>query len=531
MENQTTEKKKLNKLAFWPAIIILLAFIISGIIWREEVGAAMTAMLYAMADYFGAYINLLSLVFIVVAVVFILSRYGDIVIGGKDAKPEYSMPAWCAMSICSGIGTGLLFWAMGEPIFHYMQTPAAIADPETRTAGVFAVAQAMWDWSFVQYCMYAVCGAAFAIICYNRRKSLSFNSLVECVTGKKIKWLNTLVTAVVIFCLMGATSNSMGVGLMQIGAGLEAAFGIPQSAVTWLIAAIFITVIFVLSCVSGIGKGLKMVSSACMYFFFFLVAYVFIFGNTEFITKITSEAVGFIVDNWGKQTTITNVMSADESWFADWIVQYWASFIVYAPVIGMFQARMGKGRTLRTYMLVQILVPSIFCMLWIGVFGGQTIYLQTSGTLDIWEAVNQSGMQATVFQILGTLPLSGLFTVLFLITVTLSFCTLADPMSSVAATLSVNDLSAEDEPPRKQKILVGCILGGTAYTLVATGGVDSVKGMFTLVGLLQSVMLILCGIVLFKYGKKCFYLPNWGYKGKQQNGIEQCPEGTSEESE
>ncbi|MCI9590303.1 MAG: choline transporter [Lachnospiraceae bacterium] len=510
MDHNSTDDRKINKLAFWPAIVILILFILAGIIWTEEVGVMMTKLLYGMADYFGAYINLLSLTFIILAVVFLIGRYGDVIIGGQEAKPEYSMASWCAMSICSGIGTGLLFWAMGEPIFHFMQTPAAIGDAGSRRAGIFAVAQAMWDWSFVQYCMYAICGAAFAIICYNRKKSLSFNSIVECATGKKIKWLNTLVTAVVIFCLMGATSNSMGVGLMQIGAGLEAAFGVPQSAVTWLIAAIFVTVIFVLSCISGIGKGLKLVSSTCMYFFFFLLAYVFVFGNTEFITKITSESIGFMVDNWGTQTTIANAMASDDKWFADWIVQYWASFIVYAPVIGMFLARMGKGRSVRTFMLVQILVPSIFCILWIGVFGGQTIYLQTSGTLDVWEAVSSFGMQATVFQIIGTLPFSNIITVLFLCTVTLSFCTLADPMASVAATLSVNGLSAEDEAPRGQKILVGCILGGTAYTLVATGGINSVKGMFTLVGLLQSIVLIMCAIVLFKFSKKCFNLPDSG---------------------
>lgn len=505
------EDRRLNKAAFWPAIIILALFIISGIFWTEQVGSIMTRLLYGMADYLGWYINLISLLFIVLAVVFIIGRYGDVVIGGPDAKPEFSMFNWCAMSICSGIGTGLLFWAMGEPIFHYMTTPAAIGEAGTRTAGIFAVAQAMWDWSFVQYCMYAICGAAFAIICYNRKKSLSFNSIVECTAGRRIPWLNTLITAVVIFCLMGATSNSMGVGLMQIGAGLEASFGIPQSPVIWLIAAAAVTVIFILSCVSGIGKGLKLVSSACIYFFFFLLAYVFIFGNTEFITKISSESIGFMVDNFGTMTTLENAMADGDTWFADWIVQYWASFIVYAPVIGMFLARMGRGRRVRTFMLVQILVPSIFCIIWIGVFGGQTIYLQTSGELDVWNAVNTSGMQATVFQIIGTLPFSKIITILFLCTVTLSFCTLADPMASVAATLSVHRLPAEAEPPRKQKILVGCILGGTAYTLVATGGINSVKGMFTLVGLLQSVVLIMCAIVLFRYSKKCYYLPDSGY--------------------
>ena len=513
------KQHKMNHLAFWPAIIVLTGFVIVGIFWTEEVGALMTRLLYGMADFFGAYINLLSLLFVILAVVFIIGRYGDVVIGGKDAKPEYKPFNWCAMSICSGIGTGLLFWAMGEPIFHYMTTPTAIAEAGSREAGIFAVAQAMWDWSFVQYCMYAICGAAFAIVCYNRRKSLNFNSIIECLLGRRIPWLNTLITAVVIFCLMGATSNSMGVGLMQIGAGLEAAFGIPQSAVIWLFAAIFVTTIFILSCVSGIGKGLKLVSSACIYFFFFLLIYVFVFGDTQFILKIGSESVGYIVDHFGTMTTVTNVMTDNDQWFADWIVQFWASFIVYAPIIGMFLARMGRGYRVRTFMLVQILVPSIFCMIWIAVFGGQTISLQYNGTLDVWNAVNTSGMQATVFQIIGQLPLAKVITVMFLITVILSFSTLADPMAAVAATLSVDHLGAEDEAPRKQKILVGCMLGATAYTLVATGGINSVKGMFTLVGLLQSVVLIMCAIVLFKYSKRCYYLKNSGFLNKCEDDL------------
>ncbi|MDO5131853.1 MAG: BCCT family transporter [Eubacteriales bacterium] len=499
-----TEDRSMNKAAFWPAIVILTLFIIAGIAWREPVGNFMTKLLYGMADYFGWYINLLSLIFLILAVVFIIGRYGDIVIGGADAKPAFSMPSWCAMSICSGIGTGLLFWAMGEPIYHFMTTPTAVAEAGSRPAAIFAVAQAMWDWSFIQYCMYAICGAAFAVLCVNRKKSLSFNSIVECATGRRRPWLNTLITAMVIFCIMGATSNSMGVGLMQIGAGLEAAFGIPQNPVVWLFAALFVGAVFITSCVTGISKGLKLISTTCMCFFFFLMAYVLLLGNTQFIGKIGSEAVGYIVDHFGQMTTTTNVLTTNDTWFADWIVQYWSSFIVYAPVIGMFLARMGRGRTVRTFMLVQILVPSIFCMIWIAIFGGQVIYLQTSGTFDVWNAVNTSGMQATVFQIIGTLPLSKLITILFLCCIVMSFSTLADPMASCVATLSCRKLDAEAEPPKFQKILSGVLLCGTAYTLVATGGINSVKGMFTLVGLLQSIVLIMCAIVLFRFGKKCY---------------------------
>ena len=509
--NNTLEDRRMNKVAFWPAIIILALFILAGALWTEPVGNFMTKLLYGMADYLGWYINLLSFVFLIFGVIFMAIKYGDIKIGGEDAKPAYSLPAWCAMSICSGIGTGLLFWAMGEPMYHFMQTPAFVgADPGSREAGIFAVGQAMWNWSFVQYCMYALCGAAFAVLCVNRKKNLSFNSIVECATGKRRGWLNTLITAMVIFCIMGGTSNSMGVGLMQIGAGIEAAFGIPQSALIWLLAAVFVGAVFITSCVTGISKGLKYVSTCCMYFFFFLMAWVLVFGNTEFIGKIGSEAVGYIWDHLGRMTTGSTVLTDGETWSADWIIQYWASFIVYAPVIGMFLARMGRGRTVRTFMLVQVLVPSIFCMVWIAIFGGQVIYLQSSGTFDVWAALETYGMQSTVFQIIGTLPLSKFVTVAFLLCIVMSFSTLADPMASCVATLSCRRLDAESEAPKFQKILTGLILCGTSYTLVATGGINSVKGMFTLVGVLQSIVMIMCLVVLFKYSKVCYSAPNWG---------------------
>ncbi len=525
--NREKNKREINKAAFWPAIIALTAFVVYGAVNSQALGAIMSKVLEVIADYFGAYINILSLIFLILAAVIIISKYGDVVIGGKDAKPDYSMPTWCAMSICSGIGTGLLFWAIGEPIYHYMQTPTAIGEPETRTSAIFAVAQSMWDWSFIQYAMYAVCGAAFAVLCFNKGKSLSLSSVVESVTNKKISWLNTLITSLVIFCLMGATANSMGVGLMQIGAGLEAVFGIAQTPIVWIIIAVFVATMFILSCVSGIGKGLKLVSTICMYFFIFLMVYVYVFGNTQFIGKISSEAIGFIIDHWGTQTMLMNAMAPDDKWFSEWSVMYWNSFIMYAPIIGMFLARMGKGRKVRTFMLVQVLVPSIFCIIWIGIFGGQTIFLQTSGTLDVWGAVQSSGMQATVFKILESLPGSRVIIVMFLITIILSFCTLADPMASVASTLSVNGLSANVEPPKKQKILVGIILAAVACTLVISGGTTAIKGMINLNGLIQSVVMILCAISFFESCKKCPKTEN--EEDEQENQTAELPE-TAEKS-
>lgn len=503
MEQLSTDKK-MNQMVFWPAIIALAAFIFYGVFFQESLGKLLNSLLYGMANGLGWFINLLSLASLLLALVVVIYKYGDIRIGGDMAKPEFKTFNWCAMSICSGIGTGLLFWAMGEPIYHFATPPvAAGAEPFSREAGIFAVSQAMWNWSFIQYSMYALCAVAFAIITYNKKKSLSFGSLIEWVFGKKIPWLETLIHALMIFCLCGAVANSTGVALMQVGAGIEAVFGIPQSAMVWLIVAILIGVIFILSCVSGIGNGLKKLSSWTMYIFFFLLFYVFVFGDTNFITKISTEAIAEIIDKWATKSLMLNTMAENDTWSADWIVQYWCSFIVYAPVIGMFQSRMAKGRTVRQYLLVNIVVPSLFCWVWIGVFGGMTISLQSKGVIDVWNVVNTHGMQSTVFQILSALPMGHIFTLLFLIAVCFSLCTLADPMAAVLATLCTQKLSVESEAPRNIKILMGVIITTVSYLLVASGGVNSVKGMFVLVGALISVVMILCFVAAFQLMTQC----------------------------
>lgn len=516
MQVSTDSKKKMNPVVFWPPIIILVGFVIAGAVATEQVGGFMTAMLYGMVDKFGWYINLLSLVLLIMSVIFIVRKYGDIKIGGKDAKPLYTIPQWCAMTICGGIGTGLLFWAMGEPIYHFAMPPAgAGVEAFSRDAGIFAVSQAMWDWSFVQYATYTVPAIIWAVLASNKKMPLSYDSLVKYLFKRPIPWLATIFRIVTVFCICGCVSNSMGAGLMQIGGGLEAVFGIPQSALVWLIVALVIGVIFVLSCVSGLGNGLKKLSALTMYLFFILMAYTLITGNSEFIGKISTEAVGDIIDNWGTKTTILNAMVEGETWSADWIVQYWASFLVYMPVMGMFFCRMAKGRTIRQFVLLNIGVPSIFCMIWIGIFGGQAIYLQYSGQMDIWAAVNEMGMQATVFQILGSLPLGEILSVIFLVAICFSFCTLADPMSSALATVCVNGLHIESEPPKNLKVIIGVVITAMAYTSVATGGLDSIKGLFVLVGLIMTIPGLFCLVGTFKICRQVTQEKNSGCVEKE----------------
>ena len=289
---------------------------------------------------------------------------------------------------------------------------------------------------------------------------------------------------------------------MQIGAGLANLFGLNPSPVVWLVIAAIITAVFTLSCVSGIGSGLKKMSSFTTIAFICILIYVVLFGPSGFCAKLGVESVAALLDHPLERTAILNTMAETDSWAADWEIQYWASFIVYAPIIGMFLSRMAKGRTLRQFILVNVLAPSIFCIVWIAVFGGVAINMQVSGTFDIWNAVSANGMEATIFYILGSFPLGKVLIVVFLIAICTSFSTLADPMAAACATMSVHNLSVNDEAPKPIKILIGVIMGTIAFLLVASGGIGSVKGMWVIIGFPIAFVQVVVIISAFRNGAK-----------------------------
>ncbi len=494
----------INKFAFWPAMVCLAVLVGAGVFATDALGKLLNTILYSMADRVGWFFALFAIVCIILTFVLALSKFGSIKIGGPDAKPDFKTWNWITMSLCGGIGTGLLFWAMGEPIFHFMTPPvAAGVAAGTREAAIFSISQTMWQWSVPQYCMYTICAVAFALTAYNMKKPLAYGPVLDSAFHKRSGKLETIVHSLTIFTMCGAVACSMGVGLMQIGSGVEYLTGLKTGAGIWLVVAAIITVLFTVSCVSGIGNGLKKLSSFTTLVFIGMLIFVCIFGPSTFMAKLGTESVAHLMDNVFTKTAILNTLAPGDNWYADWMIQYWASFIVYAPILGMFLSRMAKGRTVRSFILVNVLAPSIFCMVWIAAFGGITIDLQTSGAFDIWNAVNTTGMESAIFYILGSFPLGKILIAVFLISIFTSFSTMADPVAAALATISTHGLSVDDEAPRTLKILFGIIMGVVAYVLVASGGVGSVKGMWVIIGFPIAFIMIVIIISAFRNAGEC----------------------------
>ena len=232
--------------------------------------------------------------------------------------------------------------------------------------------------------------------------------------------------------------------------------------------------------------------------FFALLIYVVVFGDAQFIGKIGTEATGQILDNFFGKITYNNTLAPEDQWANEWSITYWNSFFIYAPVIGMFLARMGKGRTVRQFVLVEILIPSLFCCLFIAIFAGMIMKMQCEGIVDVWARVQELGMQTALYQVLGAMPFGKAVQVLFLVTVVLSFVTLADPNTSAMSTLCVYGQEIDSEPPRNIKIVVGVMVSVVAYLLVVSGGMDAVKGLLNIGGLLMTIPTLWLFLICFR---------------------------------
>lgn len=504
------ERRKINPSAFWPGYIVLLVFIGTGLANLESFKTVLDSCRDWLVSNTGWFNVFSSVVILIFTFGIAFSPIGNIRLGGNDAKPEYTIWQWFSMALCGCIGIGILFWAMGEPIFHLMQPPAALGIvPQSRDAGIFAISQAILHWSVAQYCIYTICGVAVALVAYNMRYPLSVAAGLFPIFSKKSRpAMSAIVHTICLFSLCCAVACSMGAGLLQIGSGIGILLNITPGKLVWALVAALIITLYTFSSTTGLKHGMRFLSSQCTKMFMGFMLFTLIVGPTIFILTIGTETFGYFLNNFFRNSTILNAMIPEDNWCNNWIIIFMASFFIYAPLLGVFLARLGRGRTVRQFILVNVIPPTTFCFVWISIFGGTAINFQWTGLFDIWQSVQETGLESTVFAIFSQFPFSTVVIALFVVTVIISFVTLADPMTSVLATISTKGLQVEEEAPRNLKLLWGITAGTIAYLLVASGGVESLRGMLMLAGFpLMLVTCLLCASVIIA-GMELLKAPN-----------------------
>lgn len=507
------KKIEIRKPVFITMCIIYIGVIVLGLVSPEAfANAEATIVDFACSKFAWAY-QLMTVVLIGFCFWCLFSKkVGDIKLGGKDAQPVMSKWAWFVISLCGGIATGIVFWSVAEPLTHYMEGIPLFGDIAVGSsqAAKLALSTTYLHWGLGEYAYYCVAGIVIGVAVYNMKLPYRICSCLYPILGEKaMGWFGTVVDILCVFGLAGGVSASLCEGALQIGSGLGILTGATPGKVMWMIILVALVITFILSSYTGIAKGVRFFSDANAKIYMALLAFVLFFGPTAYILNLATEALGFHVQNFPTQVLYTgswNMIEGEaDMWPAWWTVNYWSWMIAYAPLMGIFLAKVARGRTVRDFTIYNFLLPGGFGIIWFGIFGSAAISFDNANGASIYNSMCEKGTESAVFAFLENLPAAKILSAIFLFTVFISIVTLADSMTTTISSLSIKAKNAATvEPPTVIKIFWGITLSLVAFVNLATAntvgevsGIDATKSLAISVAfplLIVMILMVISGI-------------------------------------
>lgn len=454
-------------------------------------------ILLNLVDKHLAWIYLLAIpVFVIFLLVIACSKYGNLKLGGKNDKPEYSAISWFAMLFCGATGIGLVFYSLAEPMSHYVNPDRGI-EPMSKASASFAIRTVFLEWGLVQFSCFTIIGLAMAYFVFRKNGKYTFSSMLKPLLGKSMdgKAGATLDWYSIVVSICGV-ATSLGLGCIQIVGGLNYMYNVPEGNGTYIVIIGIVTIVFTLSAVSGINKGIKFLSNLNTVFAVVLLILGFCMSNKDEVMLTMTNGIGqhlqyFFVDCLGIDPY------GDYEWMMNWKVFYWAWYIAWTPFVGMFMARISKGRTIREFIAGCVIAPSVFTIIWFSVFGTIAIDFShgKSATLIADMAANP---QTAVFKVFKTLPAGAIMSILVIALLAIFFITSAD-----SATYSISLLSNKGETTTPiRKIVIAVIEGGLALLLLCTGGLKALQTISIVAALPFTIVMFLVMASFVKELKK-----------------------------
>lgn len=466
-------EKKTDRVVFGITTAIVVAILGWGLLWPATLTNTMSSILDWVVTNLGWLFVVSATGFVLFALWLALSRYGRITLGKDGEKPEFRTVSWIAMMFSAGMGIGLIFWGVTEPLTHFVQPPPGITDSTVGTA----MATALFHWGLHPWSMYAVVGLSIAYGTYRMgRKQLISSSFIPLIGRRAEGPIGKVIDILAIFATMFGTAASLGLGALQIGSGVKVLGWIGEAGTLLVIAIVAIlTLAFVASAVSGISRGIQWLSNINMVLALLLAVFVFVAGPTVFILNLLPTTLGDYASQIASMSARSAASgdAATETWLSSWTIFYWAWWISWTPFVGMFLARISRGRTIRQFVVGVILIPSSVSLVWFAVFGGAAIGEQRDGT----DLFSRGTPESQLFGMLDNLPLAGASSLLVMALVAIFFVSGADAASVVMGTLSQRGTL---EPTRSTVAFWGVATGGVAMLMLWTGGTDALNGLQTM---------------------------------------------------
>lgn len=463
--------EKVDKRVFYIGGVICLIFVLFTAAAPHRAETAFSWLLSAFCSDFG-WFYLLSVVFFIGFLAYIaFSKYGKIRLGKDEDKPEHSTLSWFFMLFAAGMGIGLVFWSVAEPMSHYLHPP--YGDGSTAESASLAMRYSFMHWGIHPWACYGIIGLPLAYFQFRKGKPALLSSCVSPVIGEKRAQgiLGSIIDVLAVFATVFGVATSLGLGAMQINSGLHYVFGVPyNNAFLFGIIAVA-TALFITSSVSGIDRGIKMLSDTNMVLMAVLLLFIFFCGPMLFI-------LNFMVDSFGQY--ITHLVSASfwtdpygdsDGWLNGWTIFYWAWWISWGPFVGGFIARISKGRTIREFIFGALLCPMLLSVLFMSIMGGNAIHLDMSGVTAIGGAMDEN-ISYALFALLEQFPLAKLTSFVAVVLICIFFITSADSSTFVCAMMTAKGVQ---NPPNSLKIFWGVSEGLVAVVLLFVGGLTALQ--------------------------------------------------------
>jgi choline/glycine/proline betaine transport protein len=460
---------QVNPPVFFVSAALILAFVLFGALFPEQAGRTFDSLQAGIVRDFGWFYIVAVAMFLIFVLFLMMSRYGDVKLGPDESEPEYSYLSWFAMLFSAGMGIGLLFFGVAEPIQHYARPP--VGEGSTIESARQAMILTFFHWGVHAWAIYIVIGLALAYFAFRRGLPLTLRSGLFPLIGKRIH--GPIGHAIDIFAVLGTMfgiATSLGFGVLQVNAGFSYLFGLPVNATVQVVLIAVITGLATLSAGTGLDKGVKRLSELNIILAILLLVFVLIVGSTIFLLQAFVQNIGAYL---GAVVQRTFRMYAYEpnAWLGEWTLFYWGWWISWSPFVGMFIARISRGRTIREFISGVLLVPALFTFLWMTVFGNTAIALDLSGAAPIAQTVAEN-MPVALFEVMEQLPFSLVASGLVTLLVITFFVTSAD---SGALVIDMITSGAAPNPPVWQRIFWAICAGIVAAVLLLAGGLKALQ--------------------------------------------------------
>jgi len=507
IENEQKRELHIDHGVLWPCLVVASVVAFFGIVYPDSTARLMGVAMDWTLGTAGAWYLWFAMGVLVFLVGLASSKYGRIVIGEPDEKKEYNELTWAGLMFCAGIGLSVLYWALMEPI-NYVAGPPFGVDPYSDMAYEWAGIYGSYHWGLMPWALYTICTIPIAYSHHVRKTpQLRLSTACEVILGKwTYRWPGKLIEMFVLFGLIGGVGTSLGLSTPMVSGFFSRIFNIPlepNQMTLNTIGILILTAIFTISVFRGLNKGIKVLSNANVYLCFFFLALVLVFGPTSFMVNSFTNGFGLELSEFFRMGFNTDPIS-QTGWPQGWTIFFWAWWLAYSPFMGLWVARVSRGRTIRSIIFGQLGYGSLGCFLVFLVVGGFSLHTEFTAETPISQIAADLGNNLALVEIVYNMPLPALIVPVFLILQFIFGATTLDSAAYVMASACTKEILPSEQPARWNRLLWVGVLGGVSLVLMFLGGLKPLQTASIIVAFPITFIAILLNISLFKSIKQDF---------------------------